>query len=254
MINIKNIMRKFFLTILCVCCTNAYVLAGVPVPVPASFSVSEGAVSSSAFETAASPSYEEKLPSVLKGRVVTVPVGSSFTAKMQSSVSSASLKPGDNIAAVLTADWTFQGLVIAPEGSILYGKVTQVEQAGNAYKSGKFELRFNEVITPEGQSIQLSSNTYALAVDSKRPLKIAGTVGKGIFLGALTGAARQISTDDDNNSSDSSGNTAVLVGAAIGLIGGVMNVISSRGEEVELPRNTLINVKLSEPIVVNAFM
>lgn len=213
----KNIMKKIALTILTMCIINTYILA---LPAFADTNVQTG---------------------TLKRYAITVPAGTSFTAKMQTTVSSAELKAGDNIAAVLSENWIYQGTLIAPAGSILYGNVTQVEQAGRGYKNGEFELRFNEIITPDGQSIPIASNTYALGVDENRPLKIASNVGKTTLAGVLAGGL----IGDDNKD--------VLIGAGLGLLAGALSTISQHGNNVELPRNTLIKVKLSHQIIVNVY-
>lgn len=185
--------------------------------------------------------YEISQPEALQGRIVTIPAGASFTAKMQSSVSSASLKSGDNIAAVLDENWIYEGILVAPAGSIIYGNAVEVEQAGRGYKNGEFELRFNEIITPEGQSIPIASNIYTVGIDEKRPLKIAATVGKGALIGLFVGG---LSGDDDSNA---------IIGAGLGLLTGAMAAMSKQGNDVELPRNTLVKVKLSHHIYITVY-
>ena len=208
-------MRKIVLTLLCLCLINVYIL-----PVKAAeFSSHE----------------------VTKGRIITVPAGESFTAKMQSSVSSGTLKPGDSIAAVLDKNWVYQDTLIAPAGSILYGNAIQVQKAGRSYKNGEIELRFNEIITPQGHCIPIASNSYVLGVDENRTKNIAATVGETVvystFLNMLT----------DNEVKD------IPVSASIGILDGLLNSFAVKGNDVELPRNTIVKVKLSHHIYVNIY-
>lgn len=207
----KNIMRKFVLTFICFClnATLAFANDFTQLQVPA-FSI------------------------------ITVPSGTSFVAKMQSAVSSATLKAGDNIAATLNEDWIYDGNVIAPAGSILYGNAIQVEQAGRGYKNGELELRFNEIITPDGQSIPIASNTFAVGVNESRPLRIAYHVGKMGMAVAYDGIMRGNVTDAKD----------LLLYASMGLADGAIMSFVQKGNDVEIPRNTLVKVKLSHDIKV----
>lgn len=211
----KNIMRKFVLVILCLF-VNTF-LTCAP-------SVAEDFVQRQA------PAFN----------IITVPAGTSFVAKMQSAVSSASLKAGDNIAATLNEDWVYNGKVIAPAGSILYGNAIQVEQAGRAYQNGELELRFNEIITPDGQSIPIASNTFAVGVDENRPLRIAYHVGK-------TGVAVAYDNILRGKVSDAKD---LLKYVSIGIADGAIMSYVQKGNDVELPRNTLVKVKLSHDIKI----
>ncbi len=208
---VKNIMRKIFLTFICFCLNATLAFAN-------DFA-------------------QRQLPAF---SIITVPSGTSFVAKMQSAVSSATLKAGDNIAATLNEDWIYDGNVIAPAGSILYGNAIQVEQAGRGYKNGELELRFNEIITPDGQSIPIASNTFAVGVNESRPLRIAYHVGKMGMAVAYDGIMRGNVTDAKD----------LLLYASMGLADGAIMSFVQKGNDVEIPRNTLVKVKLSHDIKV----
>ena len=189
--------------------------------------------------------YETSQNADLQGNLITIPAGASFTAKMQSTVSSANLKAGDSIAAVLNEDWIYNGIPIAAAGSILYGNAIQVEQSGKGYKNGAFELRFNEIITTEGKSIPIASNTYALGVDENRPLKFVTTMAKtGMAILLDIGSRPQTYTRKHNKTYATGRAVAILADSALNTF------LDNPGKNVELPRNTIVKIKLSHHIYI----
>ena len=130
-------------------------------------------------------------------------------------------------------------------GSILYGNAIQVEEAGRAHKNGELELRFNEIITTDGKSIPIASNTYALGVDENRPLKIASTMAKtGMAIMLDIGSRPQTYTQGYDKSYMIGRTVAILADSALNTF------LDNPGKNVELPRNTIIKVKLSHHIYV----
>ena len=180
----------------------------------------------------------------MTGSVMTVPTGESFEAVLQSSISSESLANGDTIAATLSTDWYYNGVLIAPEGSVLYGRATDIKKAGYAYANGKLAMSFEEVLTPAGDRIRLSSNKVYIEVkQNKRAAKIAGNVLVGALSGVVTGVLYSLITGGDVVG-------GLAVGSAIGAAGGAVSAAAHKGEGAEVPAGTVVNVRLVQPIEV----
>lgn len=179
----------------------------------------------------------------IKGTVFVVPKGQEFEAMLQSSISSGSLAENDTIAAVLSKDWVYNGKVIAPEGSIVYGKSTDVKHAGYAYSNGRLAMTFDEVMTPSGDRIRLTSNKVYIDVKGNRALKVATSVAIGAVSGVALGALYTLI---------SGGNVAqgIAVASAVGAAGGLINAGLQKGENAEVPAGTVILVRLVEPVEV----
>ena len=179
--------------------------------------------------------------SLIKGSVVYVPEGSSFMAVLQSSISSASLAKNDTIAAVLQNDWYSNGVLIAPLGSIVYGKAIETEKAGLAYGNGSLSISFNEILTPNGEQLMLTSNIVTVQVESQRVKKISAKVVGGAVMGAVAGTLWALITGGDIAD-------GLAVGAGIGGIGGTISAVTKKGEDAEIPAGTGINVRLTKPM------
>lgn len=179
-------------------------------------------------------------PSVLKGTVLFIPKDATFDATLQSAITSESIAKNDTITAVLPKDWTYNGVLVAPQGSILYGTVTSVENAGLAYKNGNLGFTFKEILTPKGIKIPLATNTVMLGVDnSSRGKKIATNIIVGSVLGVATGAIYAVMTGGDIGG-------ALAVGAGMGAASGGLTAVMSKGENVELKEGANLNVRLIE--------
>ena len=180
----------------------------------------------------------------MTGSVMTVPKGESFDAILQSSISSDSLAENDTIAATLCTDWYYDGILIAPQGSVLYGHATDIKKAGYAYSNGKLAMTFDEILTPAGDRIKLSSNKVYIDIkESKRGLKIAGNVVIGAVGGLVTGVLYSLISRGDVAG-------GLAIGSAIGAAGGVVSAVAHKGEAVEVPAGTVITVRLVQPVEV----
>lgn len=177
---------------------------------------------------------------ILKGQVVYITAGAGFVAVLQSSISSASLSKGDTIAAVLQDDWYHNGILIAPQGSIVYGSAVNAEKAGGGYGNGSLSITFNELLTPKGDKLMLTSNVVEVVVAGKRWWKVAANVVGGALIGAVL--LSSIGSRDDRIS------TGTIIGAGVGGAIGAARAASVKGEEVEIPAGTAINVRLTQPM------
>lgn len=179
--------------------------------------------------------------SMLKGQVVYIDAGATFVAILQSSISSASLAKGDTIAAVLQDDWFYNGILIAPQGSIIYGKTIDAAKARGGYGSGRLAIKFDEMLTPNGDQLLLTSNVVEVVVDDKRWWKVAGNVLVGAAAGALL-SLMFVSGDDRDKS------TGAIIGAGLGGVAGGIRAANQKGEEIEIPAGTAIQVRLTQPM------
>ena len=177
----------------------------------------------------------------LKGNIVYIPAGASFKGVLQSSISSASLDRNDTIAAVLYSDWYYNNILIAPQGSILYGKALESKQAGFAYGNGSLSITFNEILTPKGDSIKLESNIVTIAVESQRAKKIATNVVGGAVMGLVSGVLYALITGGDIVN-------GMAIGSGVGAGGGVIRAAANKGEDVEVPAGTSIDIRLIKPM------
>lgn len=189
----------------------------------------------------------ENIKSVHQGHIITIPEGNVLNVKLQSGVSSGSLDVNDQITAALYKSWEYQGHVIAPAGSIAYGLVTNVDQAGYAYGSGKLEITFNKITTPEGITYDISAKPVSIESESLRGKNMARDVLIGAGIGLLTGILGSAFSGGENWGK----NMAVFggIGAATGALRGSMQ----RGLDANIQADTPLELILTKPVNASVY-
>ena len=86
----------------------------------------------------------------------------------------------------------YDDVLIAPAGSILYGKPINIKRAGYKYGNSSVELSFNELMTPDGKSLNLCTETIKLKTNIKNPGKITRDIAFGSTIGLVGGIAADI--------------------------------------------------------------
>ena len=175
--------------------------------------------------------------SVIRGNVL--PSGVTLLVLMQSAVSTSSLDSQDRLSATLKDD-VHVGNVVIPAGSLVYGTATQAERAGGAYRDGSVTIKFDRLLTLEGEEYSFNSKPIVLkntnSGTSSRAAKISGRMVAatlaGIAFAALAGAIG--STDDWGRT--------LAIGAATGAVGGGISLIGANGEEIDIKEGAALTV------------
>ena len=188
----------------------------------------------------------------LKGRVVTVPAGQNISAVVTVPISSATVEVGQNVTLALGTDFYYNGNLIAPAGSSVTGTAIEVSKAKHGNLNGKLLLRFTQITTPYGIQIPISAviktddNTGVLVGGTK--MDVAKEYGKDIAIGSAAGALAGVIISPLAGGSIGRG---TALATAVGAGGGLVKGIWDKGNDVEIPANSSIQLVLTQPITVN---
>lgn len=183
----------------------------------------------------------------LYGSIVKIPAGTSFEVTFDSGVSSGSMAKDDRLTVRLTNDLVYRGQVIAPSGSLVYGTATDARNAGYAYGSGAVELDFNQILTPEGTMLNITTKKIVMKAKSERAQKMTRDIVVGTLGSLLVGAAFTAlggSHDWGRN---------MLIYGGIGAVGGGIHGAMQRGEEISIPDGTTIKVTLTDTLTASPY-
>lgn len=182
---------------------------------------------------------------VLQGYVGQVAKGSTFNAYLQNPINTQNASVGDLVTAVLTENWTYNGHLIASQGSIVTGSLTKARHATYGSVNGRVVINFDKVQTPEGKIYNLSTEAIDFTVtnDGKFENVMVETV-RMAALGALSGLLIGLL------SSDTSTGLATAVGAGIGAGGAIISNTADKGIDAEIPTYTELEIKLTKPLNV----
>lgn len=190
----------------------------------------------------------------LRGSVITVPAGSSFTATLTSELSSTNASVGRAVYMVLGSDFYYGDKLVAPAGSSVSGTVTAATPAKHGSMNGKLAVRFTQIVTPMGAQIPISAviktddNSGVLMGGTKmdvtkeyaKDLAIGSAAGalSGLVFGALAGGDKL--------------GRGVALGTAVGAGGGLVKSAIDKGADVTIPVNSNIELYLTQPITVSS--
>lgn len=188
----------------------------------------------------------------LKGSVVTVPAGQNISAVVTTPISSENLTTGQNVTVALGSDFYYNSNLIAPAGSSVTGTAIEVSKAKHGSMNGKLLIRFTQIVTPYGVQIPISAviktndNTGVLIGGTKTD--VALDYGKDVAVGAGAGALAGVIISPLAGGSIGKG---TALATAVGAGGGIIKSLWDKGNDVEIPANSAIQLVLTQPITVN---
>jgi hypothetical protein len=172
-----------------------------------------------------------------QGSTVTVPAGSVISIRMIDSVDSATNQVGDQFHASLESDLIMNNIVVAPKGADVYGKLEQVQSAGDIKGQSQLQLGLTG-IRINGTVVPITTGDYDVA-GSSRGKQSAERIGGGAALGAIIGAI-------------AGGGKGAAVGAGVGAGAGTAVQVLTKGQQVKVPSETVLDFKLQSPFTVAA--
>lgn len=182
----------------------------------------------------------------LKGYVGKIDKGTTFKAYLQTPLNTATASVGDSVTAILSEDWVFNGSVVAPQGSVVSGKVKKARHATIGTVNGRVVIDFNNLTSTEGKVYNISTEAVDFTVTNEGKLgRTAKTVATGAIIGIVGGLLYALLSDGDT-----SYGKAVAVGAATGAVGGAVKEGIEAGVDAEIPVYTELDLTLTKPMNV----
>jgi len=166
-------------------------------------------------------------------RNVTIPSGTIIPVRITQSLSSASSQIGDSFSGVLTNDILVDGVTAVAAGTPVSGRVSDVQGAAHYKGSSLLSIQLTG-ISPRGNRLSASSAPYTVQ-GKGRGKNTAEKVGGGAALGAILGGIF------------GGGKGAAIGAAAGGGVGAGANTIT-KGEEVQIPSESIVRFHLSGPV------
>lgn len=166
-------------------------------------------------------------------RDVTIPAGTTLPIRITQTLDSASTQQGDSFSGTVASDVVIDGVVAIPHGAAVSGRVDAVQEAAH--------FKGNSLLTVEltglrhrGNSVALTTEPYSVAGKGRgknTAIKTGGGAAVGAILGGIFGG----------------GKGAAIGAAAGGGVGAGSNAIT-RGEQVQIPSESLIRFHLTNAI------
>lgn len=166
---------------------------------------------------------------------VTVPMGTRLMVRTIDSIDSDKNRVGDKFSATLEQPLYVNDTLVASKGADVYGRLDEAKEAGHIQGKSQLKLSLTGIVI-NGQTVPLSTGDYELSGHS-RGANTAKKVGGGAAVGAVVGAIV-------------GGGKGAAVGAGVGAGAGTAVQVMTKGEQVHVPSETLLEFALDQPVTL----
>lgn len=166
---------------------------------------------------------------------VTIPAGQALLVRMIDGVDSSKNQVGDVFHASLETDLYVNNNLVAHKGTDVYGRLANAKEAGHFSGSSELQLELMRIVI-NGRDYPVVSSDYTLS-GKGRGSDTAKKVGGGAVVGAIIGAI-------------AGGGKGAAIGAGAGSAAGAGVQVFTRGQQVKVPSETLLEFRLEQPAMV----
>lgn len=164
---------------------------------------------------------------------ITVPAGTRILIRLVDSIDSSKQKTGYRFTATLETNLQAEDTVVAPRGTTLYGRLAEASSAGRMSGSSELTLELTDIVI-KGTAYPLLTSTYEVkgkGEGGKTAKKVVGGAGLGALIGGLAG-----------------GGKGAGIGALAGAGAGTAVAASKKGQQLQIPSETLLEFRLQQPV------
>jgi hypothetical protein len=170
-------------------------------------------------------------------RDVTVPAGTTIPVRITQTLDSATTQQGENFNGTVATDIIIDGLVVIPQGAAVTGRVDAVQEAAHFKGNSLLSIELTR-LRQRGESVALATEPYSVA-GKGRGKNTAAKVGGGAAVGAILGGIF------------GGGKGAAIGAASGGGLGAGVNAVT-KGEQVQIPSESLIRFRLTNSLALRA--
>jgi len=166
---------------------------------------------------------------------ITIPAGTRILIRTVDAIDSSKQKTGFRFTATLETNLQAEDKVIAPRGTTVYGRLAQASSAGRMSGSSELTLELTDIVI-NGTANPLLTSTYEVkgkGEGGKTAKKVVGGAGLGALIGGIAG-----------------GGKGAGIGAAAGAATGTAVAASKKGQQLQIPSESLLEFRLEQPVAL----
>jgi len=167
---------------------------------------------------------------------VGIPAGTRISVRTIDSIDSTKNHPGDRFQASLEEPLTVDGAVVAPKGANVYGRLAESRKSGTFTGKSELQLELTGIVV-NGQTVPVVTGEYELKGKSRGSSTAKRTIG-GAAVGTIIGAI-------------AGGGKGAGIGAAVGGGAGAGSEIITKGDQVKVPSETLLEFTLQQEVTIS---
>jgi hypothetical protein len=167
---------------------------------------------------------------------VTIPAGTRISVRTIDGIDSTKNHPGDRFQASLEEPLTIDGTVVVAKGADVYGRLAEAKKSGTFSGRSELQLELTGIVV-NGQTVPLVTGEYELKGKSRGASTAKRTIG-GAAVGTIIGAI-------------AGGGKGAGIGAAVGGGAGAGSEIITKGDQVKVPSETLLEFTLQQDVTIS---
>lgn len=176
-------------------------------------------------------------PGVKAPAYVTIPAGTRISVRTIDGIDSTKNHVGDRFQASLEEPLTVDGNVAVAKGANVYGRLAESKQSGTFTGKSQLQLELTGIVV-NGQTVPVVTGEYELTGKSRGASTAKRTVG-GAAVGSIIGAL-------------AGGGKGAAVGAGVGGGLGAGSEVITKGDQVKVPSETLLEFTLRQELSIPA--
>ena len=184
---------------------------------------------------AAAPAPAPAAASVDSNGQITIPAGQSLLIRMIDGVDSAKNHVGDIFHASLETDLVLGNTIVARKGTDVYGRLANSQKSGTFTGKSELQLELARLVI-DGHDYPVVSSDYTLqgkGQGASTAKKVGGVAAAGAIIGAIAG-----------------GGKGAAIGAAAGGATGAGVQVLTKGAQVKVPSETVLEFRLQQAVLV----
>ena len=163
---------------------------------------------------------------------INIPAGTRLLIRTSDAIDSSKQKTGYKFTASLETNLQIDDTIVAPRGSTVYGRLANASSAGRMSGSSDLTLELTDIVI-KGTAYPLVTSTYEIkgkGEGGNTAKKVVGGAGLGALIGGIAG-----------------GGKGAGIGAAAGAGAGTAIAASKKGQQLQIPSESLLEFRLAQP-------
>jgi hypothetical protein len=170
-----------------------------------------------------------------RSRYITVPSGTRISVRTIDAIDSTQNQVGDKFQASLEEPIVVDGTEVVPKGADVYGRLTESKTTGTFAGKSQLSLELTGIVV-NGRTVPVATGEYQVAGKSKTASTAKRTIG-GAAVGSIIGAI-------------AGGGKGAAIGAGVGGGVGAGSEVITKGDQVKVPSETLLDFTLQQELSI----
>jgi hypothetical protein len=181
---------------------------------------------------------------------VTLPEGTRIALQLNDHLSTKQNSEGNNFTATLTAPVNQGDREVLRKGSIVTASVSRVVRPGRFRGKAMMTVMFHSIRIPGRRELPLAASLVSIDAEGNISVKSEGKIEGDGSKGRDSARAAQSGAGGAGIGALAGGGKGAAIGTGVGAVIGIATIFSTRGQDLEIPPGSILNIVLDRPLVV----